>query len=202
MGVGYTLCRAGYAPIVRVGIQIGPGTNNIAEYQALLHGMRAALRFGMWKLRIQSDSMLVVKQFCRSWKVRDASLARLLAEAHMLTKCFAGPPWMSHIPREDNGVCDALSRNLENEAPRLPQPPNGRALLRWQAAGVNVWWHNKGVRSAAFLSKIFGIQDVQIDQIVTGRSYADASFDGLPSYAPERFEQPEFPHHPLRAVGG
>jgi ribonuclease HI len=200
MGIGYTLGRAGYAPIVRVGQQIGQGTNNIAEYEAMLHGMRHALRLGMWRLRMVTDSMLVAKQFARVWAVRDGTLARLLREAWMLDSCFHAPPRIHHVPREDNDEADALSRTLENVEPKLPEPVPPRKLLRWQAAAVRVWWHGRGVRSAAILAKVMGVQDVQIDQIVQGKAYNDASFDGVPSYVEERTAGGRLFHSPLAAV--
>jgi ribonuclease HI len=191
MGVGYTLVRVPdfHRPIVRVGAQVGTGTNNVAEYTALLHGLRHALRLGMWSLSTYSDSNLLVRQLWGLYKVRDRTLARLHREALLLLDCFhrGGPgewPAPVHIPRDENGAADELSRTLTNEGPTLPPPP-GRALHGWQAAALNVWWHNRGVRSSTLLGRVFGVQATQVDQIVGGTAYKDASFDGMPApYAP------------------
>jgi ribonuclease HI len=181
MGIGYTLSRGDCPPLVRVGAQVGQGTNNVAEYQALLSGLRHALRLGMWRVCLESDSNLLVQQIAGKWAVRDGVLKRLHREAGMLLQCFRS--WsIRHIYREDNTAADALSRTLENVSPELPVPPAGRALHGWQAAAINVWYWNRGVRSSAFLARIFGVQAVQVDQIIAGKSYKDVTFAGLPTW--------------------
>jgi ribonuclease HI len=105
MGVGYTLAEylAEFTapPIVRVGAQVGTGTNNVAEYTALLYGLRHALRLGMWRLVVRSDSSLLVNQLRGRYKVHDRTLARLHREALMLLDCFHTYPVIGHVPRED-----------------------------------------------------------------------------------------------------
>jgi ribonuclease HI len=200
MGIGYTLGVAGYAPLVRVGTQIGVGTNNIAEYEAMLAGMRHALRLGMWRLVMVTDSLLVANQYNDKWLAKDGQLARRRREAHMLANCFVQVPQLRHTFREANREADALSRQLVNDGPSLPLPPEGRSLLRWQAAAIRVWWHGRGVRSAAILAKVFGVQDVQIDQIVSGKAYNDATFAGREVWNPERKQGVRLPHHALAAL--
>ena len=36
--------------------------NNVAEYEALLNGLRIAIELGIWRLDIRGDSQLVVEQ--------------------------------------------------------------------------------------------------------------------------------------------
>jgi hypothetical protein len=170
--------------MVRVGAQVGTGTNNVAEYTALLYGLRHALRLGMWRLVVRSDSRLLVNQLRGRYKVHDRTLARLHREALMLLDCFHTYPVIGHVPREENGAADELSRSLVNEGPVLPLPHRwpARSLLPWQAAALNVWWHKAEVRSSVILGRIFDVQAVQVDQVVGGRSYKDATFAGL--YAP------------------
>jgi ribonuclease HI len=184
MGIGYEIA-AGGIPVVRVGALVGPGTNNEAEYQALIHALRHALRLGLWTLAVWSDSLLVVNQLRGAWRVKARRLWRLNREASMLLDLFSGPVPIRHTPREGNGAADELSRLLTYAEPDLPRPEKStRALHDWQAAAINVWWHGRAVRSAGLLSRIFGITPVQVEQIVNGISYKSASFAGLPTYEP------------------
>jgi ribonuclease HI len=100
MGIGYTLELGESRVLVRVGAPIGQGTNNEAEYHALLAGMRHALKLGMWNLRVLSDSLLVVNQVGGQWKVR-GKLAKLHREVVNLRGLFQSFT-IAHVYREAN----------------------------------------------------------------------------------------------------
>lgn len=183
MGVGYTLELGESRVLVRVGAQIGQGTNNEAEYHALLAGMRHALKLGMWNLAVKSDSLLMVNQVNGAWKVR-GKLKRLHGEVTNLRRLFTAFS-IAHVYREENTVADALSHELVFEEPSLPLPPvsgtsrKNKNLLEWQAAAIRVWWltHHPG---AGTLARIFGIYPAQVEQIAYGKSYRDADFSTYP----------------------
>src|SRR5438067_4357038 len=63
------------------GETIGVATNNVAEYRALIAGLEAALERGVNELEVVSDSELVVKQMRGEYKVKNAALRELSAEA-------------------------------------------------------------------------------------------------------------------------
>jgi ribonuclease HI len=44
-------------------------SNNKAEYEALLHGLRLAVSLGMKRLLIYGDSLLVVQQVNKEWDI-------------------------------------------------------------------------------------------------------------------------------------
>lgn len=180
MGVGYTIEGQGGDVLVRVGAQLGDGTNNIAEYMALIYGLRHALRYGMWNIRVDMDSNLLVQQVKGRWAVKDKALKLLHREATTLLSLFHS--WeVRHIYREYNGGADDLSRKMVYEEPPLPAPSPRRALLGWQAAALKVWWRTR-TRNTYMLGRIFGISDTQVDQIGQGTSYRDATFEGTPEY--------------------
>lgn len=52
--------------ICRVREGLGAVTNNVAEYRALILGMKYALKKGFQKIRVQGDSKLVCNQVRRS----------------------------------------------------------------------------------------------------------------------------------------
>lgn len=189
MGVGYTLAlekseeQGGSRILVRVGAPVGQGTNNEAEYHALLAGMRHALKLGMWNLRVISDSLLVVNQTAGTWKTR-GKLVKLRDEAWNLSRLFTSLT-IEHAYREENTVADELSHQIVFEEPTLPPPPvsntsrKTKLLQEWQAAAIRVWWlrHHPG---AGTLARIFGLHTAQVEQIGHGKSYRLADFSTYP----------------------
>jgi len=83
-------------------------TNNQAEYRALLTGLRAAKARGIENLFIFSDSELVVKQIGGQYKIKNAELMPLVAEAQRLLRGFKQARIVA-IPREQNSRADALA---------------------------------------------------------------------------------------------
>src|SRR3990170_368078 len=87
---------------------LGETTNNVAEYQALLHALKDAKARGASELEIYADSDLLVQQINGSYKVRSPHLAPLHAAAARALAGFA--TWrIGHIPREKNTAADALA---------------------------------------------------------------------------------------------
>jgi len=86
---------------------IGKATNNVAEYRALIRGIELAALNGATEVELLGDSELVVKQVRGEYKVRDAGLKPLHAEARAALSAFGA--WsFSHIRRETNAEADAL----------------------------------------------------------------------------------------------
>lgn len=101
---------------VRISEYIGIATNNIAEYTALIRGMRKALQTGVTRIRILLDSELLVRQITGIYKVRNSKLLPLWNEAMQLLKQF--DEWsINHIPREANGEADSLARQGVRKKP-------------------------------------------------------------------------------------
>jgi ribonuclease HI len=173
------------APLVAVGAQIGDATNNETEYTALIAGLRHAIRIGMWRVDVESDSMLVVMQVLAKWKVRDAWLKRLHAEAKALLSLLPGYT-IKHIPREMNTVADALSRVATWIEPTLPPPlpvlGRNRSLHEWQAAFIYYHWR-AGVRNSYFWGRIYGVDATLIEHVGNGETYKGAKFVGMPEWA-------------------
>lgn len=192
MGIGYTLeteKQHGEAAgvLAYAGTQIGQGTNNEAEYRALLAGLRHAIRLGAWQLRIESDSMLVVQQVKGEWKIKKGRLRQLRTEVVSLLNLL--PMWsIHHIPREENEVADRLSHTVVLTEPLLPLPstPNRsrvpRKLLPWQAAFVRVGMLKGGLAPGVF-ARIFKVSVGLIEGIERGESYREATFEGVPDPA-------------------
>jgi ribonuclease HI len=86
---------------------IGIATNNVAEYRALIAGLRAAARFRPRRVRVRADSMLVVMQLRGEWKVKNNGLQPLFDEARALLRTFDDVD-LAHVPRAENADADRL----------------------------------------------------------------------------------------------
>ena len=98
---------------------IGQATNNVAEYQALLHGLRYALDHGARRVLVFSDSELVVRQIAGAYRVKHPAMIPLHREALALMRQFADVR-VSHVRREQNKEADRLAnRALDEKASKL-----------------------------------------------------------------------------------
>ncbi|RVW62879.1 Gag-Pol polyprotein [Vitis vinifera] len=65
-------------------IRLGfPASNNEAEYEAILSGLDLALALSVSKLRVYSDSQLVVRHVQKEYEAKDECMARYLAKAEL-----------------------------------------------------------------------------------------------------------------------
>jgi ribonuclease HI len=87
---------------------LGRATNNVAEYQALIHALRYALKRGARRVRVFSDSQLVVRQVDGSYRVKHPDMRPLHSEAMALLARFEEAR-VSHVPREQNRDADRLA---------------------------------------------------------------------------------------------
>jgi ribonuclease HI len=86
---------------------IGSTTNNVAEYQACIEGLRAALEFEPRCVRVRADSQLMIRQLEGRYRVKAAHLRPLYEEAMALLAQFEEVD-LAHIRREKNVEADAL----------------------------------------------------------------------------------------------
>jgi ribonuclease HI len=102
-------------PIAVIARALGRQTNNIAEYAGVILALRRAKELGADEVELALDSKLVVEQLSGRWKVRDAKLQPLHAEARGLLADFRA--WKAtHEPRARNRAADALA-NLALDDP-------------------------------------------------------------------------------------
>jgi ribonuclease HI len=98
---------------------LGRATNNVAEYQALLHALKWAVARGEKRLFVFSDSELLVRQIEGRYKVKNPDLRPLYEQARILMTRFAEVK-VSHVRREANVEADALvNRALDERASKL-----------------------------------------------------------------------------------
>ena len=89
--------------------QLGfPASNNEAEYEAILSGLALALALFVSKLRVYSDSQLVVRHVQKEYEAKDARMARYLTKVRDTLQRFT--EWtIEKIRRTENERADALA---------------------------------------------------------------------------------------------
>ena len=97
-----------------------PCTNNAAEYEALLHGLRMAKEMNLSRVKCFGDSDLVVQQVSGTWDSRDPLMTAYRREVDNIAGCFQGYQ-VDHVDRRKNEAADALSCLASQ---RKPVPPN------------------------------------------------------------------------------
>ncbi len=87
---------------------IGVATNNIAEYRALIFGIKLSMGLNAKKILFKSDSELLVKQIKGEYRVKSTQLMYLFTEVQGLLKQLS--KWeIMHVPREENKEADLLA---------------------------------------------------------------------------------------------
>ena len=95
-------------PLSVVARPLGVQTNNVAEYTALTLALEEAQRLGAREIDLRLDSKLIVEQLNGRWRVKDAKLQGLFAEAIRHLKPLRR--WTAvHEPRARNKAADALA---------------------------------------------------------------------------------------------
>src|SRR6266496_2846732 len=97
-----------------------PCTNNAAEYEALLHGLRMSKDMNLSQIRCFADSDLVAQQVSGTWDSKDPLMATYHREVDAIAGHFKGYQ-VEHVDRRKNEAADSLSR-LGSQ--RKTVPPN------------------------------------------------------------------------------
>ena len=105
---GLVLRRPDGTPLESLGKYIGRHTNNVAEYYALIAALDYAAANGIKRLRVQSDSQLIVNQMKGLYRVKHPDLRPLHERAKKMAaglEAFA----IQYVPREQNREADAAA---------------------------------------------------------------------------------------------
>jgi ribonuclease HI len=100
---------------------LGVATNNQAEYQALIDGLKAVADWKPDRLEVYLDSKLVVEQVMGKWKVKEPELKELHKLATELLKQFGDTVTVSHVGREGNRGADKLVNMALDERVKKPK---------------------------------------------------------------------------------
>ena len=83
-------------------------TNNEAEYLTLQLGLKQCVVFGITRLIVKGDALLVIKQLLDQWQVKKDSLKHWFYAIKKIARSFEAIQFR-HIRREDNQMADQLA---------------------------------------------------------------------------------------------
>lgn len=108
-GSGSVLYSADRSQVLRkIAYVVGTATNNVAEYHALLNGLRAAYEMGARDVEVLMDSKLVVEQMSGRWKIKHPDMRELAVKCQAIARNFASISY-NWVPRKDNTAADELA---------------------------------------------------------------------------------------------
>ena len=96
-----------------------PALNNVAEYEACLHGIRLAIELGVKHLYVHGDSAIVTNQFNKEWETTHEKMDLYCKEIRKWESNFYGIEYI-HLVRDRNQAADALSK-LGSSRAQIPQ---------------------------------------------------------------------------------
>ncbi|HUG29968.1 MAG TPA: ribonuclease HI family protein [Candidatus Limnocylindria bacterium] len=95
-------------PDASISDYLGIQTNNVAEYTAVVRAVALALELGARRLELLLDSKLIVEQLAGRWRVKDAKLRPLWAEALRMLRTLPEGWTAAHVRRAQNSLADAM----------------------------------------------------------------------------------------------
>jgi len=110
---------------------LGRQTNNVAEYTGVVRALDLARRLGAVEVHLLLDSKLIVEQLAGRWRVKDAKLAPLHADAWQALAAFRR--WTArHVPRAQNAAADALANAAIDRV-----AAGGPTTVEWIGSGLD-----------------------------------------------------------------
>ncbi len=106
MALGVILLENG-KKVKEISKNIGIGTNNIAEWKALIEGLKLAIAHNCIELEARGDSQLIIRQISGKYKVKNENLIPLFNEARKLCGNFEKIDFR-WIKRDENSYTDNM----------------------------------------------------------------------------------------------
>jgi hypothetical protein len=103
-----------------------PASNNMAEYEALLCGLKIAIEIGVKRLDVRGDSQLVIDQVMKNVSCHDDKMEAYCKAVRALEDKFYGIE-LNHVPRWYNEEADELAKIASG---RITVPPPERFCPR------------------------------------------------------------------------
>jgi ribonuclease HI len=97
-----------------------PASNNMAEYEALLCGLKITIELGVKRLDVRGDSQLVIDQVMKNASCHDDTVEAYCKAVRALEDKFYGIE-LNHVPRRYNEEANELAKIASG---RITVPPN------------------------------------------------------------------------------
>jgi ribonuclease HI len=115
MAIGIVIYKDGEL-FKKISEAIGYGTNNIAEYKALIRGLEEVKKINPERIDVYCDSQLVVKQLNKKYKVKNKGIIPLFNRVEEIVRTIQGKIYFIWDRRDNNFMADGLAkRALANE---------------------------------------------------------------------------------------
>ena len=101
--VGVLICNEQDEILLEHSDTLGEATNNVAEYKALVEGLKRAKELGATELECFLDSELVVKQLNGIYKLKNFNMQKLFDEVQKSARVFRKISY-THLRREEDGM--------------------------------------------------------------------------------------------------
>lgn len=105
---GVVIERTDGRVVARLGRLLGHGTNNEAEYRAVIVALEEARELGAEEVEVRTDSELLARQLLGRYKVKAPNLKPFFEKARALLRGFRRSD-VRHVPREENTEADRLA---------------------------------------------------------------------------------------------
>jgi len=114
MAIGIVIYRDGEL-LKKISEAIGYGTNNIAEYKALIRGLEEVKEINPERIDIYCDSQLLVKQLNKKYKVKNKGIIPLFNRVEEIIRTIPGKAYFIWNRRDDNFMADGLAKRALTE---------------------------------------------------------------------------------------
>ncbi|MCA9349481.1 ribonuclease HI family protein [Candidatus Saccharibacteria bacterium] len=84
----------------------GDITNNQAEYRALQCALDVALEYTRWKIKVYSDSQIMINQLNKQWRIKDQALKYLYRQTMFAAMAFESVEYL-HVSRNNSYISEA-----------------------------------------------------------------------------------------------
>jgi phosphoglycerate dehydrogenase-like enzyme/ribonuclease HI len=109
MAIGIVIYKDGEL-LKKISEAIGYGTNNIAEYKALIRGLEEAKKINPERIDVYCDSQLVVKQLNKKYKVKNKGIIPLFNRVEEIIRTIPGKVYFVWNSRDNNFMADGLAK--------------------------------------------------------------------------------------------
>jgi phosphoglycerate dehydrogenase-like enzyme/ribonuclease HI len=109
MAIGIVIYKDGEL-FKKISAAIGYGTNNIAEYKALIRGLEEVKKINPVRIDVYCDSQLVVKQLNKKYKVKNKGIIPLFNQVEEIIRTIPGKIYFIWDRRDNNFMADGLAK--------------------------------------------------------------------------------------------